>query len=184
MASNSASSGSSWRASPEAVTRPTDCQQVLDVALGVDRRTPLHGPEHREAGHEHGHETDREELATASRLATLGGDRPMLAVLHLPRLAIALGDAAGEERPFRAGQLHRRHRRPTRASDRADRRARGTRRRGRRRPTRASPRQVAVASARRPVRHRSSSAASSTRSATPRARSPRSGSSSRDPGRS
>ena len=82
-----------------------DQQQVVDVALGVHRRTPLNRSEQAEHSDQYGHQTDTGELTAATPLAELGDGRPVLAEQDLLRLTIAFGDAGIEERAFRTGQL-------------------------------------------------------------------------------
>ena len=74
-----------------------DHEQVFDLSLGVDCRTPLHGSEHADSRDEQPHETDDDKLTAALSLAAFGDDRPLLTIENLVRLSVVFDDAGLEE---------------------------------------------------------------------------------------
>src|SRR6185369_4476902 len=99
--------------SPRGRDETVHSEKVVDVAVGVDRRAPLHGAEHSDRCHEQCHQPDAEELSTALLLTTLCHSDPRFALQRFLHFAIALGDTGIEERPFRSRELQRRRSGPS-----------------------------------------------------------------------
>ena len=100
-------------------------EQVVHVPFRVGGRTPLHGAEHCERGHQDGDEPDADELTNALPLAPFGRDGALLALAGLGQLPVAFGDASIEE-ALSGRTAATRWWWPSRASARAGRRAGGT----------------------------------------------------------